>query len=117
MRVNRPGSSPRTALIAQQGFASAEPYNYENVFEEWGKPVRYQTLHDGGFEVYSQTLAVRPDTLEALTPCLEAFVPIVQQAAIDYINAPDRANVIIIDAVAQYDDPRGPTTKGSPSSR
>ncbi len=25
--------------IAQQGFASAEPYNYENVFEDWGKPV------------------------------------------------------------------------------
>ena len=42
--------------IAQQGFASAEPYTYENVFEEWGKPVAYQTLHDAGFQVYSQTL-------------------------------------------------------------
>lgn len=90
--------------IAQQGFASAEPYKYENDFEEWGKPVAYQLLHDAGFEVYSQTLSVRPDKLEELSPCLEAFVPVVQQAAIDYVNAPDRANAIIIDAVEQYDD-------------
>ena len=50
--------------IAQQGFASAEPYTYEHVFEDWGKPVAFQTLHDAGFEVYSQTLAVVPDQLE-----------------------------------------------------
>ena len=66
--------------------------------------MRYQTLHDAGFEVYSQTLAVVPDRLEELRPCLEQFVPIVQQAAIDYIGAPDRANAVIIDAVEQYDD-------------
>jgi len=90
--------------IAQQGFASAEPYTYEHVFEEWMKPVAYQTLHDAGFQVYSQTLAVRAAELEELRPCLEQFVPIVQQAAIDFVNAPDRANAIIIDAVDQYDD-------------
>ena len=90
--------------IAQQGFASAEPYTYENVFEEWGKPIAYQTLHDAGFEVYSQTLSIVPDKLEELRPCLEAFVPVVQQAAVDYIADPAAANAIIIDAVAQYDD-------------
>jgi hypothetical protein len=90
--------------IAQQGFASAEPYNYENVFEEWGRPVAFQLLHDAGFEVYSQTLSVRPDKLEELAPCLEGFVPVVQQAAIDYIESPDRANAIIIDAVQRFDD-------------
>jgi hypothetical protein len=89
--------------IAQQGFASAEPYTYEHVFEEWGRPIAFQTLHDAGFEVYSQTLGVRPDQLETLRPCLERFVPIVQQAAIDFINAPDRANAIILDAVEQFD--------------
>ena len=90
--------------IAQQGFASAEPYTYEHVFEDWMKPVAYQTLHDAGFQVYSQTLAIRAGDLEELRPCLEQFVPIVQQAAIDFVNAPDRANAIIIDAVDQYDD-------------
>ena len=87
--------------IAQQGFASNEPYTYEHL-EEWGRPVRFQTLHDAGFEVYAQMLAIVPDRLEELRPCLEMFVPIVQQAAIDYIEAPDRANAIIIDAVERY---------------
>jgi hypothetical protein len=90
--------------IAQQGFASAEPYTYEHVFEEWMKPVAYQTLHDAGFQVYSQSLAARAADLEELRPCLEQFVPIVQQAAIDFVNAPDLANAVIIDAVDQYDD-------------
>jgi len=89
--------------LAQQGFASAEPYQYENAFTDWGKPIAFQTLHDAGFEVYSQTLSVRPDKLDELRPCLEAFVPVVQQAAIDYLADPARANAIIVDAVVQYD--------------
>lgn len=90
--------------IAQQGFASAEPFTYEHVFTDWGKPVAYQTLHDAGFQVYSQTLSVRPEQMEELSPCLEKFVPVVQQAQIDYIGAPERANAIIIDAVEQFND-------------
>ncbi len=90
--------------IAQQGFASAEPYNYKVVFEEWGKPVEYQLLHDAGFEVYSQTLGVRRDDLETLGPCLEQVVPVIQQSAVDYINEPDRTNGIIVDIVEQFDD-------------
>ncbi len=89
--------------IAQQGFASAEPYNYEFVFEEYGKAPKYQLLHDAGYQSYSQALAVKPSDLETLRPCLEQVVPIVQQAIIDYANAPDRANDIIIDAVATFD--------------
>jgi hypothetical protein len=89
--------------IAQQGFASAEPYNYEFVFEEYAKAPKYQLLYDAGWQVYSQTLAVRPDKLDELRPCLEKFVPIVQQAAVDFVNAPDRANAIVIDAVEQFD--------------
>ncbi len=90
--------------IAQQGFASAEPFSYENEFEEWGKPVAFQLFFDAGYQDYSQTLGVRPDELEELRPCLELFVPMVQQAAVDYITAPDRANAMIVDAVAQYED-------------
>ena len=90
--------------IAQQGFASAEPYNYENVFEDWGKPVAYQLLHDAGFEVYSQTIAVRPDKMDELAPCLEQVVPIIQQAIVDFAASPDRANGIIIDTVEQFAD-------------
>ena len=90
--------------IAQQGFASAEPHNYENVFEEWAKPVRFQTIHDAGFQIYSQPLAIKTGDLEELRGCLEAFVPIVQQAVIDFTDSPDRANGIIIDTVEQFAD-------------
>lgn len=90
--------------IAQQGFASAEPWQYENEFTEWGKPVKYQLIHDAGFEIYAATLAIRQADKEALSDCLKVFVPIVQQAAIDFVNDPARANAIIIDAVEQYAD-------------
>ena len=89
--------------IAQQGFASAEPYNYEFVFEDWGKPVAFQLIHDAGFQVYSQALAIRAGDLDTLRPCLEQLVPIMQQAAVDYANDPARVNAMVIDAVEQYD--------------
>ena len=38
--------------IAQQGFASSEPYAYEHIFTDWGKPVAYQLIHDAGFQNY-----------------------------------------------------------------
>ncbi|MFV1991437.1 MAG: ABC transporter substrate-binding protein, partial [Acidimicrobiales bacterium] len=89
--------------IAQQGFASAEPYLYLNTFTDWGKPVAFQLINDAGLEIYSQPLAIRSADLEELTPCLEQLVPIVQQATVDYYASPDRANAIMVDAVAQYD--------------
>ncbi len=90
--------------IAQQGFASSEVYTYEHVYEQWGKPVAFQLLHDAGFQIYSQTIGVRPGDLEDLRPCLERLVPIIQQAAVDFNNSPGRANAIIVDAVLKYED-------------
>jgi hypothetical protein len=90
--------------IAQQGFASAEPYLYENVIEEWARPVAFQLIHDAGLEIYSQALAIRAGELEEHRPCLEQLVPIIQQAVVDYVASPDRANAIIVDAVDQYQD-------------
>jgi len=90
--------------IAQQGFASSEVYTYEHVYEQWGKPVAFQLLHDAGFQIYSQTIGVRPGDLEELRPCLEKLVPIIQQAAVDFNNSPGRANAIIVDAVLKYED-------------
>ena len=85
--------------IAQQGFASSEVYTYEHLYPEWGRPVEFQLLHDAGFEIYSQTLGVRPRDMESLRPCLERVVPIFQQAIISYDASPDRGNAIIVDAV------------------
>ena len=59
--------------IAQQGFVSSEPFLYEEVYEDWLRPVDYELIHDAGFQTYSQTLAIRPDDLETLRACLEVF--------------------------------------------
>ncbi len=88
--------------IAQQGFASAEPYDYETVFTEWGKPVKFQLLHDAGFPVYSQTIAIRSAEKVALDECLKAFVPAIQRATVSFVTNPDTANGIIIDAVETF---------------
>ncbi len=88
--------------IAQQGFASAEPYQYLNTHTDWGKPVAFELLHDSGFQIYSQTIGVRPRDMESMRPCLERLVPIIQQAVVSYDASPGRANAIIVDAVEQY---------------
>ena len=88
--------------IAQQGFASAEPYDYQNVFTDWGKPVKLQLLHDAGFPVYSQTIAIRSGEKDALDSCLKALVPVIQRATVSFVTNPDTANGIIIDAVDTF---------------
>ena len=89
--------------IAQQGFASAEPYQYEFVHTDYGKPVAFELLHDAGFEIYSQTIGVRNGQIEELRPCLERLVPIIQQASVSFDANPGRANAIIVDTVTTYD--------------
>ena len=89
--------------IAQQGFASAEPYTYEFEVEEYGKRPAFQLLHDAGYHTYSQTLSVLPEDVEGLAACWEKFIPIAQQAQVDFANDPARANAIIVDAVEQVD--------------
>jgi hypothetical protein len=88
---------------AQQGFASAEPYVYENEVEDWAKPVAFQTIHDAGWESYAATLAVRSAELEDLSPCLELITPVLQQAEVDFYSDPAATNEIILDLVEQYD--------------
>lgn len=89
---------------AQQGTATSEPYLYEHEFKAWDKPVRFQLLHDAGFKPYFAAAAVKPSNMEALAPCLKQIVPIWQQAIVDYVASPDRANKIIVDTVSQFHD-------------
>lgn len=88
--------------IAQQGFASAEPYIYKNEVKDWGKDVAFQLVHDAGWQPYSGPLAVRTADIEKLRPCLEKFVPIAQQAQVDFINSPDETNKLIVELVEKY---------------
>ena len=89
---------------AQQGFATSEPYFYENVLTDWGKPVAYQTIHDAGWTSYAQTLAAKPETIVSAADCLKLLVPIIQQAQVDYVADPSTTNALILDLVAQYNN-------------
>ncbi|MPQ98347.1 ABC transporter substrate-binding protein [Modestobacter sp. I12A-02628] len=88
---------------AQQGFASAEPYIYENEVDSWGKPVDYQLVYDAGFQPYQSSMSVRTEDLEGMSECLTALVPVMQQADVDYLADPTRVNAIILELVEQYD--------------
>jgi hypothetical protein len=98
-----PGRFVAEKNIAQQGFASAEPWIYKNQVEEYGRDLAFQLLNDAGFPVYSQTLAIRPDQIDTLRPCLELLIPIIQQATVDYYANPAATNALIVETVAAYD--------------
>ena len=89
---------------AQQGFGTSEPYFYEKVLKDWMKPIAYQYIHDAGWTAYAQSLGGTPENVEKYDTCLTALVPVIQQAAVDYIASPDTANAIVLDAVAQYNN-------------
>ncbi|WP_029433009.1 hypothetical protein [Blastococcus sp. URHD0036] len=88
---------------AQQGYASAEPYIYENEVDAWGKPVEYQLVHDAGFQVYASSVSVRADQLEPLSGCLTELVPLMQQADLDYLADASAVNDLIVQLVEEYD--------------
>lgn len=87
---------------AQQGFASAEPYIYENEVAAWGRPVAFQLINDAGYEIYQSQIGIRADDLETLSPCLTKLVPIIQQAQIDYVADPAAVNTLVLELVEQY---------------
>lgn len=88
----------------QQGFGTSEPYFYKNVLKDWMKDVSYQYIHDAGWTAYAQSLGGTPANITKYDTCLTGLVPVIQQAALDYVAAPDTANAIILDAVTQYNN-------------
>ncbi|MBZ4487003.1 hypothetical protein LQ938_03740 [Microbacterium sp. cx-55] len=89
--------------ILQQGFATAEPYIYENEIPEWGRPIDYQLLSEIGYSIYPEPLAVRADAVEEYGDCLAKLVPIMQQSQLDFLEDPSAAIALILDLVDQYD--------------
>jgi hypothetical protein len=90
--------------IAQQGFATAEPYIYQHEVSAWGKPVSYQLLSDVGYNVYPEALSVRDADITKQSACLKKLVPIVQKAQVGYLANPTATNRLIADLVTKYND-------------
>ena len=75
----------------QQGFATNEIFKYENLID-WkdGAPadVDYALIHDLGWQPYPGAYNVLTERLDELSPCLEVFVPMLQQGWVDFLNDP-----------------------------
>lgn len=87
---------------AQQGFGTSEPFFYQYVLREWGRPIAYQYIHDAGWNTYSQALAGTPDAVAANEECLSELVPVIQRSLADFLRSPERATSVIIDAVQKF---------------
>lgn len=88
-----------TEQVFQQGFASNEPFAYENDIDEWMKPVEYLYIADAGFDFYPSSLSVLPERIEADAECLSAVVPLMQQAQVDYMADPKPINDMMLEYV------------------
>jgi hypothetical protein len=88
--------------VAQAGFATSEPYIYENEVRQWAKPVKYALVSEAGYPFYPQALSIRAADKAKLAPCLEKLVPIVQRAQVDYLANPDKTNQLVLQLVKEY---------------
>ena len=97
--------------LVQQGFATSEPYLYENTIKAWGKPVKYILNHDAGYPTYAVTVAARPDTITSEADCLKVLVPLLQKGVVDYIHDPGPINDLLVKLSAEENSP-SPLTSG-----
>ena len=88
--------------LAQQGFATNEPYVYENELDAWGKPVRFQLIHHTGYPIYPEAVVIRADQLDQHAGCLAELVPILQQSLVDYLQDPAGTNQLIVELTDAY---------------
>jgi len=90
--------------LMQQAYASNEPYRWEHDVPEWKKPVKFLLVHDSGYSIYPQGLAVRAAQLDSNKACLSALVPLIQKAQIAYINQPGPTNDVLIEIAKTLGD-------------
>lgn len=87
--------------IAQQGYATNEPYMYEHEIAAWARPVQFALVHDSGYPIYPEALAIRTEERQRLAPCLRRLVPILQRSTVAYLRDPAATNEAIVRMVRE----------------
>jgi hypothetical protein len=91
--------------IAQQIFATQQPYVYEHELAGGQSfNLAYQLVSDTGYPLYGQGVVIRKADRERLAPCLRKLVPIIQRSAVDTLAHPERTSALVVDIVRQYAD-------------
>jgi len=88
--------------IAQQGFATNEPFIYEKALPNWKKPVKFQLIHDTGYPIYPESVVVRADKKDANAACLKKLVPILQRSQVEFVKDPGKTNELIVKLNTEY---------------
>jgi hypothetical protein len=88
--------------IAQQGFATNEPFIYEKALPNWKKPVKFQLIHDTGYPIYPEAIVVRADKKQANAACLKKLVPIIQRSQLEFVKDPGKTNDLVVKLNAEY---------------
>ncbi len=87
--------------IAQQGYATNEPYRYEQEIDAWRRPVGFALVHDSGYPIYPETLAVSSAEVERLSPCLKKLVPMLQRSTRAYSADPAATDEALVRMVRE----------------
>ena len=85
--------------VAQQGYATNEPYLYSHELPAWNRRIAFQLVHDTGYPIYPDAFAIRSGDRTRLAPCLQRLVPILQQSTVDYMRDPGPTNRAIVGMV------------------
>ncbi len=85
--------------LVVQGFATSEPWKWENEVPAWGRPLQYALVSDSGYPNYRNLLAVRSGERSALAGCLRRLVPILQRATVDFMAEPDPVIATVLSIV------------------
>jgi hypothetical protein len=88
--------------VVQQGFITAEPFQYENTVKQWAKPISALSISDAGYPNYGEALAIKASKKAELSDCLKKLIPVIQQAQVDYAKDPTATNEIIVEAAKLY---------------
>ncbi len=86
-------------MVAQQGYATNEPYLYSHELPAWDRPIKFQLVQDTGYPAYPDAFAIRSADRTRLGPCLRKLVPILQQSTVDYVRDPGPTNAAIVNMV------------------
>jgi hypothetical protein len=98
--------------IINQGYADSEVYLLEHGTPAWNKPVGYVYVYKLGLSDYSTMVQVKTSDLTSMTPCLKRFVPMIQQATIDYFEHPAAVNTLLETLNPKYGVPYWTTSAG-----
>jgi hypothetical protein len=89
---------------AEQGYADAEPWLFAHSITQWDKPVKFGLISQYGYDPYANAVATTPANITKFAACFKKLVPMMQQAGVDYVASPSRANALMVQLAATYND-------------